>query len=105
MAESDQVVIAFVSLAATGLPHIVARVLYLQWLVGVQPVTCLLLGLAVARRTGRALLPWFVTGLLAGAVPVAGYLIMAGAWFWYPPATPARPADAETAGRERADAS
>jgi hypothetical protein len=69
---------------AASFPHIAARILYLQWQYGVQPLACIVLGLAVARHTRGGYVPWLVAGFLAGAIPIAGYLIMAGAWFWYP---------------------
>jgi hypothetical protein len=67
-----------------GIGHVIARTLYLQWLLGIQLAVCLVLGLLVARRTGRPLLECLLAGLVAGAAPLAGYAVMLAAWRWLP---------------------
>lgn len=69
---------------AIGPADALGRVVYLQWVLGVQLVICLALGLVVARRTGRPLLECLLAGFLAGAAPLAGYVVMLAAWRWLP---------------------
>ena len=75
----------FVHLFAVGLPHMLVRVMYLQWLLGLQLVVCLALGYLVSRKTGRALLECLAAAFLAAVVPVAGYAVMLAAYIWLPP--------------------
>ena len=75
----------FVHLFAVGLPHMLVRVVYLQWLLGLQLVVCLALGYLVSRKTGRALFECLAAAFLAAVVPVAGYAVMLAAYFWLPP--------------------
>ena len=75
----------FVHLFAVGLPHTLVRVMYLQWLLGLQLAVCLALGYLVSRKTGRALFECLAAAFLAAVVPVAGYAVMLAAYIWLPP--------------------
>lgn len=70
---------------AISVAHVLNRVLYLQWLLGVQLVVCLVLGYLVARKTGRGLTESLAAGFLAAVVPVVGYAVMLAAYRWLPP--------------------
>ena len=74
----------FIHLFAVGLPHPLVRVMYLQWLLGLQLVVCLTLGYLVSRKTGRALFECLAAAFLAAVVPVAGYAVMLAAYIWLP---------------------
>ena len=75
----------FVHLFAVELPHMLVRVMYLQWLLGLQLVVCLALGYLVSRKTGRTLFECLAAAFLAAAVPVIGYAVMLAAYIWLPP--------------------
>ena len=75
----------FVHLFAVGLPRLLFRVMYLQWLLGLQLVVCLALGYLVSRKTRRALFECLAAAFLAAVVPVAGYAVMLAAYIWLPP--------------------
>jgi len=70
---------------AAGLAHSVVRVMYLQWLLGLQLIVCLALGYLVSRKTGRALFECLAAAFLAAVVPVVGYAVMFAAYIWLPP--------------------
>ncbi|MGO8683526.1 MAG: hypothetical protein ACLQUT_02945 [Thermoleophilia bacterium] len=70
---------------ATSVAHVVDRALYLQWLLGLQLIVCLVLGYLVARKTGRGLTESLAAGFLAAVVPVVGYAVMLAAYRWLPP--------------------
>lgn len=72
------------ALPAIGLGHALARVVYVQWVLGVQLVICLALGYLIAKRSERPLLECLLAGFFAGVVPLAGYAVMAAAWRWLP---------------------
>lgn len=75
----------FSHLFAAGLTHTLVRVMYLQWLLGLQLVVCLALGYLVSHKTGRALFECLAAAFLAAVVPVAGYVVMLAAYIWLPP--------------------
>ena len=73
---------------ASDIVDTVLKILAFQWSVGIQFIICATLGHFVAVKTGRNHLNWILTGLLAGALPVAGILFMVAALLWYPPPAP-----------------
>jgi hypothetical protein len=75
---------------ASDIVDTVLKILAFQWSVGIQFIICATLCHFVAVKTGRNHLNWILTGLLAGALPVAGILFMVAALLWYPPPAPGR---------------
>jgi hypothetical protein len=76
--------LALLPLPGIGAGHVIERIIYLQWLLGIQLAVCLVLGWLVARRSGRPLLECLLAGFVAGAAPLAGYAVMLAAWRWLP---------------------
>ncbi len=73
---------------ASDVINTILNILYYQWYFGIQFLVCATLGHFVAVKTGRSHLNWILTGLLAGAIPVAGIFFMVAALLWYPPPAP-----------------